>query len=131
MIELLVGEHPKCEKKDIYVYCEEDKEHWGWKRDEVEGEMEMVKRNGYGNNGNGNGNGNGKGKGNQCQCQDCDQEYPYKNCYVSECSLFSYLPFLGPMLCWWFLCLGLWWLVTPLDFDCRFLFVECRSHDYC
>lgn len=66
-----MGEHPKCHKKDIHVWCDEDKEHWGWKRDEVEGEMEMVKRT---NN----------------DDKDCDKKYPYKHCHVSECSPFRF-----------------------------------------
>ncbi|KAI9876635.1 MAG: hypothetical protein M1830_006057 [Pleopsidium flavum] len=59
-IALLVGDHPKCQAKDIYVWCDEDKEHWGWKRDETFEERGLEERNGG--------------------YENCDQQYPYKHC---------------------------------------------------
>ncbi|KAI9876620.1 MAG: hypothetical protein M1830_006084 [Pleopsidium flavum] len=85
-IALLVGDHPKCQAKDIYVWCDEDKEHWGWKRDETFEERGLEERNGG--------------------YENCDQQYPYKHCSVSKCCppLFcgSHFSILGFWFWFWF-----------------------------
>ncbi|KAI9790113.1 MAG: HIR complex subunit [Candelina submexicana] len=62
-IALTSGCQPQCDPQHIYVYCEEDGDHWGWNKPQPH---QQSKRNDQ-------------------QCDDyCNNKYPYKHCNVRE-----------------------------------------------
>ncbi|MCJ1249807.1 hypothetical protein MMC30_007033 [Trapelia coarctata] len=64
VIALLVGPHPKCDPKHVYLWCEEDGDHY--KRDaEAEANNPPPKD------------------------DDCDKKYPYKRCHI-KCKSHNY-----------------------------------------